>query len=298
MNKIVLGLICIIIILNCSIIFAAENNTTSLSNDNDSLDERVLNENNQVNATKSGIRNITFSDGYNGYCINLSKDSAENGSVFTPKDTSHAMNNKYNTPIGNYLKILFVDFYDFTIKDADATSEVIWDFSDRYYLTSSNEITQTILKLADNGRLIPDHGETKKINDNTEAIFDFQVFNPLNDDLQNYFGYKITFKEITNETSDENNTTDINNTNNTSIENNTDSTSNNTNNTDNETINNDSLNNTNNHDFKYNNVSLSNSTSEKLNQSMILNDKSTGFPIVLLILILICSVFGCIRREF
>lgn len=196
-----------IILLSCVGIACAHdtNDTNIQTSSNDTQD--VIEDSGTVTAERSGIRNITFSDGYNGYCINMSMHYAEEGSEFTPKDTSHAMNNKYNTPIGNYLKILFVDYYDFAIKDASDTSEVIWDFSDRYYKDSTNEITQAILKDAEHGRTIPDHGATKKINSTTEAVFDFEVFDALNDDMQNYFGYKITFRTIQNTTNETENTT-------------------------------------------------------------------------------------------
>ena len=269
--------ISLIFLSGIGIACAHDTNDTNIQTSDDTQEEIIDSEN--VNAEQSGIRNITFSDGYNGYCINLSKDHAEVGSEFTPKDTSHAMNNKYNTPIGNYLKILFVDYYDFAIKDADATAEVIWDFSDRYYLDSTNEITQAILKDAENGRTIPDHGATKKINDTTEAVFDFEVFDPLNDDMQNYFGYKITFRTIENTA----NTT----------ENITNKTENATNETDNTNTNQTEKTTT----EKINNNSTDSKktkTHKITENSRIKTDKATGNPILLLLIGCVVAIF---RRE-
>ena len=82
-----LCLFCLCLILSCSIVAAHDTNTTDSEIDAlKTSDDTILSDETTVNATKSGIRNITFSDGYNGYCINLSKDHAEVGSVFTPKE--------------------------------------------------------------------------------------------------------------------------------------------------------------------------------------------------------------------
>lgn len=276
-----LCLFCLCLILSCSIVAAHDTNTTDSEIDAlKTSDDTILSDETTVNATKSGIRNITFSDGYNGYCINLSKDHAEVGSVFTPKDTSHAMNNKYNTSIGNYLKILFVDFYDTASTDSDAASEVIWDFSDRYYLNSNNPITQAILKLAEEGRVIPDHGQTKQIDEKTEAIFDFEVFDPLNDDMQNYFGYKITLKEIQNNSSESNNTNIINQTNSNSTNKSADKTNNINKNESNEIQ----------KDIAKNNQKTNDIKSNKNSSAFQSISNTTGNPIILLLLVF--SIIG------
>ena len=45
----------------------------------------------------------------------------------------------------------------------DDAAEVIWDFSDRYYLQSTNPITQAILELAEEGRTIPDMAKLNRL---------------------------------------------------------------------------------------------------------------------------------------
>ena len=73
----------------------------------------------------------------------------------------------------------------------------VWEFTDNPYKTDSYlEIIPEILKEAQDGRIIPDHGEIKKINNTTEAIFDFECLQSTDDKIQNFFGYKITYREI------------------------------------------------------------------------------------------------------
>ena len=83
-----------------------------------------------------------------------------------------------------------------------------------------------------NGLRVPDHGAVKKINDTSGMVFDFICLISGSDTIQNYFGYKVTIQNIT-----QNNTTDFNNTNttgnNTNNTNTTNSTNNNTDNSNN-----------------------------------------------------------------
>ena len=150
-----------------------------------------------VHATSDGYQNITFDDGYNGYCANKYLKDADAGDTFIVQDTSKLVNPKYNESVGNYLKILFVDHYDYVMQSKLNATLAVWEFTDNPYKTDSYlEIVQSILKEAQDGRIIPDHGEIKKINNTTEAIFDFECLQSTDDKTQNFFGYKITFREI------------------------------------------------------------------------------------------------------
>ena len=153
-----------------------------------------------VSATSNGYQNITFDDGYNGYCANKYLKDANIGDAFIVQETSKLVNPNYNESVGNYLKILFVDHYDYVMQNQLTATLAVWEFTDNPYKTDSYlEIIQTILKEAQDGRIIPDHGEIKKINNTTEAIFDFECLQSTDDKTQNFFGYKITYREILSE---------------------------------------------------------------------------------------------------
>ncbi|WP_296882813.1 hypothetical protein [uncultured Methanobrevibacter sp.] len=198
----------------------------------------------EVKALESGYRNVSFDDGYNGYCVNHNLQSTSRGEKFTVENTTNIISSRYGESVGNYLKILFVDHYNYTMNPTTDLSQVIWTFTDYDYKNSNNEIIKSILESASNGRIIPDHGAVTKINNTTEAIFDFELLNSQYGRTQNFFGYKINYRTLEiiedeilgsdpeNNTTIENNTTTNNNTektpqNNTTIENNT-TTNNNT----------------------------------------------------------------------
>ena len=217
------------IIITCSIIlltilssptFAVGENETSLNaGENESkaftqeeILENIKNESDRVGekvtTPKGGSMNISFSDGYNGYCINKGWNAAKGGDSFIVKDTSMATNSINHKDVSNYLKILFVDYHDFAVSDAKETAKIVWNFTDRQYWNSPNEIIQGILSIAESGRTIADHGEVKRINETTEAIFNFEVLDSVKSWHQNFFGYKITYRTIPAEEAPVENTTD------------------------------------------------------------------------------------------
>ena len=157
-----------------------------------------------------GFSNVPFSDGYNGFCINLAQKETTAGQEFEVKNTSAAVNNRNGEEIGNYLKILVVDYYNYTIENPRLAQDIIWKFSDNYN-ECNNTIVQGILELAQNGRIIPDHGEEKILNETTKVRFDFEVLDSVNWKTQNFFGYKLTYLDLVNDgmlgnSSEENNT--------------------------------------------------------------------------------------------
>lgn len=170
-----------------------ENEAKEEKNETDRIGE-------SVSAASEGYQNITFSDGYQGYCANKHLNDAEIGDNFTVQDTYQLKNPNYNESVGNYLKILFVDHYDYVINDKLAATLTIWEFTDNLFKTEYyRDIIPEILKAAEEGRVIPDHGEVKKINNTTEAIFDFEYLVSSNEEIQNFFGFKITYRDIINE---------------------------------------------------------------------------------------------------
>ena len=52
------------------------------------------------------------------------------------------------------------------------------------------------IKSAAATKTIPDSGAVRQINNTTEAVFDFQVLSSAESDNQNFFAYKITYRDI------------------------------------------------------------------------------------------------------
>ena len=63
-------------------------------------------------ALGSGDRDVLFSNGYKGFCLDSTLKSAASGDSFIPTDTSAALSNKDNGDISQMLKVLFTQCFD------------------------------------------------------------------------------------------------------------------------------------------------------------------------------------------
>lgn len=190
------------------------------------------NKDDEVYTTNGGIRNISFNNGYNGYCVNMSLHSASANQRFSLANTSVIYNKQHNVYVGEYLKILFYNYWDTVNSDKSSTSDAIWRFTDEIFIpyTSSDydgpivsSLVKNVINDYNSGFRVADHGAVKKLNNTTEMVFDFQTFLSPDETIQSYFGYKVSLRDII-----DNSTT--NNTNNTNNNNNTNNTNNNNNN--------------------------------------------------------------------
>ena len=257
------------------------NNAVNYNQDNDSYleNENVVNNNEDIlkyddlntsSTVNGGIRNISFTNGYNGYCINMSLHNAESGQTFTVTNTSNIINHLDGSNVGEYIKILFYNYWDIVNSDKTATSDAIWRFTDRTYIPYTGSdydgpvvslLVTNVLSDYNNGLRVPDHGAVKKINETSEMVFDFISLISGSDSIQNYFGYKVTMQDIT-----QNNTT-----------NNTNITSNSTNTTGNNTNNNNTANSTNNNTDSSNNITNStngNNTNSTMNNNTLVKNQN------------------------
>lgn len=191
-------LIVIFAIMTCLNSASAENETEILRNSES--EEEVL-------AREDGHVNITFDNGYNGYCINYGEHEAKIGYEYNVEDTSYATNKNTGESVGNYLKVYFVDYYEDAMRDDIVTQHTIWHFTDDFSGWRIDPVLIENIKSTAANKTIPDSGAVKKINDTTEAIFDFQVLSSNKADHQNFFAYKITYRDIVNEIINSTNTT-------------------------------------------------------------------------------------------
>lgn len=149
-----------------------------------------------VSASEDGHFNISFNDGYNGYCIEYREEEAVEGSNFTVQDTDMAINRINGQSVGNELKTFFVDYYDIAMDDKIKTQHIIWHFTDDFTGWRVDPELMEMIRKSASEKVIPDHGAVKKINNTTEAVFDFEVLKSFNPANQNYFAYKITYRDI------------------------------------------------------------------------------------------------------
>ena len=206
MKKIII-FICIILlsIITCSNCVSAENETLMEAEEEiPQNDIKQKTSSKEVLSTENGNYNITFNNGYNGYCINYGEHEAGINDTFTIKNTSEIINKESGESVGNYLKVFFVEFNDIAMKDKVVTQHIIWHFTDNFnnWRIDPNLINEIKLKASET--TIPDNGASININSTTQAIFEFIMLDSTRLNHQNFFGYKINYKTITNES--ENNT--------------------------------------------------------------------------------------------
>lgn len=194
-------------IFSCLTCVSAQNETEIISATNEEEIESRIEE--EVKSTENGHFNITFDDGYSGYCINYGDHEATIGDTFNVKDTSHAINNNNGKEVGNYIKIYFVDYYEHAMKDEIVTQHTIWHFTDDFNGWRLNYDIIDNVKNTALTKTIPDSGAVKQINNTTEAVFYFEVLSSGISGHQNFFGYKIIYRDIgrSSETNDTENST-------------------------------------------------------------------------------------------
>lgn len=190
--KIIFSIFCFLLIIGCA--YAGDNNTT----DDQFLPRETPKDPNIIIANESGHFNTSFSDGSNGYCLEYGEKEAVQGDKFYKVNTSYAINNIDNKPVGDYLKTFFIDYYDVANKDKIATQHYIWAFTDNFKSWRIDQDLVDYIKL--HPQHYPDNG-VKQINNTTQMLYQFSVL--LSEFLhhQNYFTYKISFQDIDNNSS-------------------------------------------------------------------------------------------------
>lgn len=192
MKKPLITILIIIFAIMTSLNFVSAENETEILR-NSASEEEVL-------AREDGHVNITFDNGYNGYCINYGEHEAKTGYEYNVKDTSYATNKNTGESVGNCLKVYFVDYYEDAMRDEIVTQHTIWHFTDDFNGWRIDPVLIENIKSAAATKTIPDSGAVRQINDTTEAVFDFQVLSSDKADHQNFFTYKITYRDIMNDT--------------------------------------------------------------------------------------------------
>lgn len=196
MKKQLIILLIILTIASLTTIYAG-NNTTTIETPTIHTEEGAT-----IEAIESGDSNISFENGYKGYCAEWGEHSAQKGDKFY-----------ISNEVDNNIKVFFVYFYKDSQKDIIATQHMIWKFTDNKEFSKFNKTlyNQIINKSAT--VQVPNQG-TMNINNTTEMVFNFKMFISEFEEYQNYFGYKIFFRNISDNSSTQINNSMINNSNN------------------------------------------------------------------------------------
>ena len=71
---------------------------------------------------ENGDRNVLFSNGYRGFCLDQKKKGANTGDAFVPSDASNAQSNTDNSNISQLLKVLFTQCFEDILKQTETAT--------------------------------------------------------------------------------------------------------------------------------------------------------------------------------
>lgn len=196
LKKLILTILIIFLTVTAGLsIVSAQNETDEYLRTVSEESERIGQE---VKSKENGHVNISFDDGYNGYCIDHGKTEAKEGDAFTVQNTSSARHNVNDEDVGNYLKTFFVNHYDEAMKNPQLTQHYIWMFTDQFDSRYVNKTIVENVRTAASNAFIPDHGASILINNNTtRVLFNFEVLLKDNNAFQSFFAYKLTYQNVT-----------------------------------------------------------------------------------------------------
>ena len=192
MKRILIILLFLFIFTNS--VYGGENHTPTEYIVNDTV---PLISDSNVTALEDGHLNTSFSDGSKGYCLEYMEQEASKGDVFYKVDTSYAVNNKDNNPVGNYLKLYFTEYTSHAFSDPIVCQHMIWHFTDNF---NGWRVNYTIVDMIKNSsKTIPDYYH-QQLNSTHERIWIFNVLLSLYEEHQDYFSYIFYDKLITDDT--------------------------------------------------------------------------------------------------
>ena len=137
---------------------------------------------------------IKFSDGSRGFILDYSKSPASSGDEFKRVSTSHASNS-------NTLKLAIIECYK--QDSAGQIGNIMADF-----VKTGSSSTRVGEVVAASHESVGNH-EVVKIDNHTEAVFDFEVLKSVSGNESDYFAYKVSFRTIDDGEKDINQTNDL-----------------------------------------------------------------------------------------
>lgn len=217
MRKSIIFIILLILFIN---IVYAGNNTSETEYHTYSIEYS----DNITHTLEGGDSNIEFANGYRGYCVEYREKSAEKNDKFYVTNTSHITNKNSNQDVSNHIKTFFTYFYNNTqsnnlthngkpVDQIIYNQHIIWYFTNDFsspITDNSTELLNNIIKKS-NTIKIPDDG-ILKIDNKTEMSYSFRGLLSFFEEHQNYFGYNISFRNVSDNISTDSNI-DKNNTN-------------------------------------------------------------------------------------
>lgn len=178
-KKIITLLIVLIFSLSCLVVVAADNNTT----DNATYSEEIEDLMDYIIPISFTDKGIEFSDGFTGFCLDSTKTGVNVDDKFTSTHTQ-------NEEVENNAKWAIIEWYKSGKQDSieDAVSQAI-NGNKKY------DAANTLFESGD----ISDDKIVVKIDNTTEATFEFELLKSANDGVSDCLAYKVSMKTVPND---------------------------------------------------------------------------------------------------
>ena len=191
-KKIIVTLIVLLFCVSCLSLVSADNDTneTLQSNESEEIDMS-----NYIMPISINGNMIEFSDGFTGFCLDLTKDSITADDGFESQGTG-------SDTIQNYVKLAIIEAYKQGCEDK--LDQIITSFADGSYKSSDDKVITSVLKSQES---IGDNAVTEH-EDSIEGTFELELLKDAKGEKSDCLAYKVSLKEIPNDNSTEDNDTD------------------------------------------------------------------------------------------
>ena len=183
MKRIDALIIVLIISICCAGIAFAEENNSSVEQ---SIEETEISEDGAIYTLIASISGdeIKFNDGFTGYCIDSSKGAVSSDDKFTPGPFK-------NDKTENYVKLAIIECYkQGRVNDIGKVVSKIVNND----LDSSDSVIKEVLNSNEN----VNSGTTVKIDNTTEATFNFELLTPADSEKSDCLAYTVSMKTVEN----------------------------------------------------------------------------------------------------
>ncbi|WP_458457054.1 hypothetical protein [Methanobrevibacter sp.] len=179
-RKIIATLIVLLFCVSCFSFVSADNITNETIENNES---EVLDMSNYIRPVSISGNEIEFSDGFTGFCLDLTKDAitADDGFVSEPAGGSE---------IQNYVKLAIIEAYRQDCEDN--LGQIISIFADGSYASSNDKVITEVLKSQETV------GDTAvvELEDSIEGTFEFELLKDVNGVKSDCLAYRVSLKEV------------------------------------------------------------------------------------------------------
>lgn len=183
MRKNIMTLLIILIIsISCLAVVAADNDTDD-DTDKPAIGDEIKDITGQIVPISISGNEIKFSDGFTGFCLDLSKNVPTTKDGFKTAGFEGGKNE-------NTVKLAIIECYKMGKENQIGTvvKKVLNNEKD-------NEIAAKVLSSSEN----IGNSAVVKINNTTEATFNFELLKSTDNDVSDCLGYKVSLKKVAND---------------------------------------------------------------------------------------------------